>query len=132
MTNPLVGTAQTPSAAAPTAIRDRGWTVTLAGTGINLALGILYTWSAISKGATEQWGWTETGKSLPYAVACFAFSLMMVPAGRMQDKIGPRLVATIGGVLVGVGMILASFTTSSIGSIIGFGVLAGFSSRRRS
>lgn len=125
MTNPQVGTAHNPSPGAPAAFRDRGWAVTLAGTGINLALGILYTWSVISKGVPEQWGWTETGKSLPYAVACLAFSLTMVPAGRMQDKIGPRLVATIGGVLVGVGMILASFTTSSLGYIIGFGVFAG-------
>jgi len=49
----------------------------------------------------------------------------MVPAGRMQDKIGPRIVATIGGVLVGVGLLFASFTTSLVGFIVGFGVLAG-------
>lgn len=103
----------------------KGWTVTFAGTGINLALGILYTWSVISKGVPEAWNWSETDKSLPYAIACLVFSLVMVPAGRMQDKIGPRIVATIGGVLVGLGMILASLTTSPMGYILGFGVLAG-------
>ena len=105
--------------------RNPGWTVTLAGTGINLALGILYTWSVISKGIPEDWGWSEADKSWPYAIACLIFSLIMVPAGRMQDKMGPRLVATIGGILVGAGMVLASFTTSPLGYIIGFGVLAG-------
>lgn len=108
---------------APT--RHRGWSVALAGTGINLALGVLYTWSVISKGVPEAWGWSETAKSWPYAIACLAFCLMMVPAGWMQDRIGPRLVATIGGVLVGAGLIIASFTTSPVGYIIGFGVLAG-------
>jgi OFA family oxalate/formate antiporter-like MFS transporter len=49
----------------------------------------------------------------------------MVPAGRMQDKIGPRSVAAIGGILVGIGFIIASMTTTLIGFIIGFGVLAG-------
>jgi OFA family oxalate/formate antiporter-like MFS transporter len=49
----------------------------------------------------------------------------MVPAGRMQDKFGPRVVAAIGGVLVGMGFIMASMTTSLIGYLIGFGVLAG-------
>ena len=93
--------------------------------GINLALGILYTWSVISKGIPDSWGWTEASKSLPYSIACIIFSIMMVPAGRMQDKLSPRLAATIGGVLVGAGMILASFTTSPIGFVIGFGVLAG-------
>jgi len=105
--------------------KNHGWTVTFAGLGINLALGVLYTWSVISKGVPDAWGWSETDKSLPYAIACLVFCLIMVPAGRMQDRIGPRTVATIGGILVGLGMILASRTTSSMGYIIGFGVLAG-------
>jgi OFA family oxalate/formate antiporter-like MFS transporter len=62
---------------------------------------------------------------MPYSAACLIFSLIMVPAGRMQDRIGPRTVATIGGVLVGAGMMLSSLTTSSAGYIAGFGVLAG-------
>ncbi len=32
--------------------KNRGWTVTFSGTGINLALGILYTWS-VFKGAIK-------------------------------------------------------------------------------
>jgi OFA family oxalate/formate antiporter-like MFS transporter len=105
--------------------KNRGWSVTFAGTGINLALGVLYTWSVISKGVPAAWSWSESDKSLPYAVACLIFSVMMVAAGRMQDKLGPRIVATIGGVLVGAGLIFASRTTSPIGYVIGFGVLAG-------
>ncbi len=102
-----------------------GWTVALAGTGINLALGVLYSWSIVSKKIPEEWGWTEAQKGLPYAVACLVFAFIMVPAGRMQDRIGPRVVATIGGVLVGLGMMFASQMTSPFGYIIGFGVLAG-------
>ncbi|MCY2927815.1 MAG: OFA family MFS transporter [Planctomycetota bacterium] len=105
--------------------KNRGWTVTFAGLGINLALGILYSWSVIGKQIPKEWKWDETDKSWPYMVACLIFSLMMVPAGRMQDRLGPRLVAGIGGLLVGAGMILASFTTTPLGYILGFGVLAG-------
>ena len=106
-------------------VENHGWRVTFAGMGINLALGILYTWSVISKRVPEEWGWNEDDKSLPYMVACLIFSLIMVLAGRMQDKMGPRLVATIGGVLVGLGFIIASMTTSVWVFVIGFGVLAG-------
>ena len=106
-------------------IVNQGWSVTFAGMGINLALGILYTWSVISKGIPDAWGWSEADKSWPYAIACLIFSIVMVPAGRLQDKVGPRIVAVIGGLLVGIGMILAGFTTSPIGYILGFGVLAG-------
>ncbi len=106
-------------------LKNYGWQVTFAGMGINLALGILYTWSIISKNVPAEWNWTETDKSLPYMFACLIFSLMMVPAGRMQDKISPRIVATIGGILVGIGFFMASRTTSPLGYILGFGALAG-------
>ncbi len=106
-------------------IKNHGWRVTFAGMGINLALGILYTWSVISKRIPEEWGWNEDDKSLPYMFACLIFSLVMVPAGRMQDKIGPRIVASIGGILVGIGFIMTSTTTSVAGFVIGFGIIAG-------
>ncbi|NQU09515.1 OFA family MFS transporter [bacterium] len=106
-------------------VTNHGWLVAFAGVGINLALGVLYTWSVISKKIPAAWGWSEADKSWPYSVACLVFALVMVPAGRMQDRIGPHIVASIGGVLVGLGMILASFTTSPLGFILGFGLLAG-------
>ena len=70
-----------------TAFGEHGWRVTFAGMGINLALGILYTWSVISGGIPEQWGWSQGDKSLPYSICCLVFCLVMVPAGRFQDKI---------------------------------------------
>jgi OFA family oxalate/formate antiporter-like MFS transporter len=93
--------------------------------GINLALGVLFAWSVVSKAIPADWGWSEAGRALPYSVACLVFALTMVPAGRLQDRIGPRVVATFGGVLLGAGMILASLTSSLSAYIVGFGALAG-------
>lgn len=117
--------ANSPADPALTSIKNRGWQVTFAGMGINLALGVLYSWSVVSKKIPPEWHWTEADRSLPYSVACLVFSLMMVPAGRMQDRIGPRLVATVGGVLVGAGLILASTAHTPMIYVLGFGVLAG-------
>ncbi|MHC5064607.1 MAG: L-lactate MFS transporter [Planctomycetota bacterium] len=105
--------------------RNTGWVVTFAAMGINLALGVLYTWSVISKGIPAEWGWTEADKSWPYSICCLVFCLAMIPAGRMQDRVGPRTVATIGGALVGLGLIIASLTATPLGYVIGFGILAG-------
>lgn len=107
------------------AVGEHGWRVTFAGMGINLALGILYTWSVISKAVPESWNWTEADKSWPYSIACLIFCLTMVPAGRLQDKFGPRVVAAIGGILVGLGFIITSMTTIPLGFVLGFGILAG-------
>ncbi len=116
---------QTKAANPPAVAENRGWIVTFAGTGINLALGVLYAWSVISKQITKEWGWNETQAALPYSVAIIVFAIMMVPAGRMQDKYGPRLVATLGGILCGIGFIVASLGQSITGMVIGFGILAG-------
>jgi len=113
------------TAVVQTEFKNHGWRVTFAGMGINLALGVLYTWSVISGGVPEEWGWSQSDKSLPYSVACLVFCLIMIPAGRMQDKLTPRLVATIGGILVGVGFVVSALTSSVTGFVIGFGILTG-------
>src|SRR2546425_4300827 len=78
-------------------VKNLGWRVALAGMGINLAIGVLYSWSTVSKEIPKEWNWSEADRALPYSAACLIFSLIMVPAGRMQDRLGPRLVARIGG-----------------------------------
>jgi OFA family oxalate/formate antiporter-like MFS transporter len=105
--------------------KNRGWVVVGAGVGINLVLGVLYSWSVISKNIPKDWNWTESDKSLPYSAACLVFSLAMVPAGRMQDRIGPRGVASVGGLLMGAGMILASLANTPLSYTLGFGLLVG-------
>jgi MFS family permease len=110
----------------------RGWIVVLAGAGLNLALGILYAWSVFSKQIVEAvdkggFGWSKTAATIPYTIAIATFALMMVPAGRLQDKLGPRIVASAGGVLIGLGLLVASLASaeSTWPAIVGFGLLSG-------
>lgn len=109
----------------PASTPHHGWRVALAGLGINLALGVLYTWSMF-KGAIEQdFGWKGSQLNDPYALCCLVFAFAMILAGRCQDKIGPRLTATIGGLLVASGLALVSTTDSYPVWVLGFGVLVG-------
>jgi len=114
-------------------IKNRGWRVTFSGAGINLALGILYTWS-IFKGSIKQsieaggpgaFNWDLSSLNDPYAICCLVFAFAMILAGKVQDKFGPRITAFIGGILVGLGFIWISQTTSYASWILGFGVIAG-------
>jgi len=117
----------------PQKLKDRGIIVTAAGTGINLALGVLYTWSifkvaikqSIESGAAGAFSWNLTALNDPYAVCCLVFAFSMIIAGKCQDRMGPRVTAIIGGVLVGLGFILISQSTAYISWIIGFGFLIG-------
>jgi nitrate/nitrite transporter NarK len=108
-----------------TAMKNKGWGVTCAGMGINLALGVLYAWSVIKKAIPSEWGWSDSDKALPYSIACIIFALVMVPAGRLQDRLGPRWVATAGGILTGIGCIIASYAVTVLWFVIGFGIFAG-------
>ena len=109
---------------------NRGWVVTFSGVGINLALGVLYAWSVI-KAAIEAeidagaWTWDQASLNDPYAAALLVFAFMMIPAGRMLDKLGPRITSSLGGILVGIGFVVVSFSNSLWAWILGFGVLAG-------
>ncbi len=112
--------------------KNKGWSVTLAGLGINLALGILYTWSIFKLSIKEsilsgdgQFTWNLASLNDPYAVCCFTFALAMIFAGRLQDKTNPRATAMIGGVLAGLGLIMISLSNDLLIWILGFGVLTG-------
>ena len=110
---------------------DRGKIVVASGTGINLALGVLYTWS-IFKGAIKQsiesggaFNWDMASLNDPYAICCLVFAFTMIPAGRIQDAFGPRITAIIGGIFVGLGFIWISQTSAYTSWVLGFGVLVG-------
>jgi MFS family permease len=113
-------------------MNKKGWLVTFSGMGLNLALGVLYSWSVFGKQFTEAvdkggFGWSKTNAALPYTVAIAFFAAMMVPAGRLQDKFGPRIVATVGALLTGLGLVVTGFASPEniFPALIGFGVMAG-------
>lgn len=102
----------------------RAWTVLLAALGLNLVLGSLYAWGVIAKALVGQWDWTKTQASLPFTFATATFAITMIFAGRLQDRIGPRLVA-LSSCCLGLGMIACAFVNSPLGMTIAFGVVGG-------
>jgi MFS transporter, OFA family, oxalate/formate antiporter len=104
---------------------NRGWMVVFAGTGINVILGTLYAWSVMGKAMVAQWKWSATDASLPFAIATASFAITMVFAGRVQDRVGPKLVAIIGGALLGLAMIISSLSQDPVFIRLAFGILGG-------
>jgi len=111
---------------------NKGWTVVLAGLGINLTLGIIYAYSifkeammASIKAHDGRFTWDLANLNDPYAVCCLVCSVTVVFAGRLQDKLGPRLTAMICGILVGLGLIWVSLSYSLMIWVLGFGVIVG-------
>lgn len=97
----------------------------------NLSIGVLYAWSVIKARLTigindGGWGWTSSEAGLPYTVAIVTWAIGLLVGGRMQDKIGPRLVVTTGGIMVGLGLVLSGVIGNSVtGITICYGVIMG-------
>jgi MFS family permease len=93
----------------------------------------LYAWSifkdaikvSIESAAPGAFDWDIATLNDPYAICCLVFAFSMILAGKCQDKFGPRITSFLGGILVGIGLIWISTTTSYITWILGFGVLSG-------
>ena len=104
-------------------------TVLIACICINLCIGVLYAWSVIKSQLMAPvseggFGWSSTEAGIPYTVAIISLATAMLFGGRLQDKLGPRIVVMIGGALAGVGIALSGFVGNSlIGMCLCFGVL---------
>ncbi len=101
------------------------WMIMFTGTAINIMLGVLYSWSIFVVPLSNKFGWSRAQLSWPFTASIFTFALVMVAAGKWQDKVGPRIVCVTGGIVMGIGFILTSFVTSFPALVITFGVIGG-------
>ncbi len=129
-------------------VPGKAWVVTFAGTAINLCLGILYAWSVwgaqltvpklpdgkfneamvgqVMTGINEGWTYLSNAQvATPFSLCVIMFALLMIPGGRIQDKYGPKVGATLGGLFLAAGCIIAGLMKSYLGLIIGFGIMGG-------
>lgn len=92
---------------------------------INLCLGAVYAFSILIPPLESEFNWKRSETITAFTIALLVFALSMTPAGRLQDRRGPRTAASIGGLLLGLGMILASYTNSLMWLYISYGLLIG-------
>ncbi len=101
------------------------WLIVVGALLIQLCLGAIYAWSVFRKPLEQELNITSTQASLPFSFVLIFFALATVLGGRLQDRFGPRIVAIIGGVLLALGMILASFAHSIGMLVLAYGVISG-------
>ncbi len=119
------------------------WIIVGAAMMVQFALGALYSYSFVQKPvmsfinqalalSTSYKDADLTMQSLlPFAFALLFFAVGMVPAGRWQDKAGPKKVAITGSLVLLAGMMLAGIVTLSPsggtvwGFVVTFGMIGG-------
>src|SRR5512141_2112699 len=103
---------------------SRWWRV-VGGLLMNLALGSLYAWSVFVAPLEKEFGWKRADTSSVFGWAVVVFALSFIVAGRLQDKLGPFMISITGCILLTIGFLLSSRTTSLTYLIVCFGVVVG-------
>ncbi len=109
-------------------LESKRWWIAVAAVIMQLCLGSVYAWSVFKKPLMDNHNWPEVGVQITFMILMAFTGLSAAFGGGVLDKKGPRFVATIGGVLFGIGTMLAGLADHT-GSIVllylSFGVLAG-------
>jgi len=108
---------------------EKRWLVVAGALIIQICLGAIYSWSVFVNPLKAVFSFTTTQTQVIFSLALATFALVMIYAGKLQDRMGPRKVATIGGIILGTGYLLASFSDGNfflialcIGIIGGVGI----------
>ncbi len=104
------------------------WVIAGAAVVMQICLGAVYGWSVFVKPLVAQEHWTLTQVSLTFTLSVGFLGIGTIIGGLWQDRVGPRLVAMVGGVIYGIGYIVASFAVrnhSLAGLYVGYGFLGG-------
>jgi OFA family oxalate/formate antiporter-like MFS transporter len=102
------------------------WMVVLGAILIQLCLGAIYAWSVFTKPLVEA-GWSKAQTQGVFAAGLATFAIIMVIAGRIMPKLGPRVVAMAGGVVLGLGYFLGGLIgkTDFTGIFLLIGIVGG-------
>jgi len=108
-------------------LRNR-WGIAAAAVVMQICLGAVYAWSVFVKPIVALEHWTLPQVSLSFTINVFFIGIGTVIGGLWMDNAGPRKVATVGGIIYGLGYTLSSYATAhqSLPMLyLCYGVLAG-------
>lgn len=107
------------------------WVILTAACLINLCLGSIYAWSVFASSMTEyfntalQLNVTAGDLAIVYTIANAVGPITMISGGWFNDRLGPKKVIALGGIMFGGGMILSGFATSVSYLVFSYGIVAG-------
>ncbi|MFX0186131.1 MAG: OFA family MFS transporter [Candidatus Hodarchaeota archaeon] len=103
------------------------WIVVIGAILVQLALGSIYSWGTLSLFISGGAFLKEPAEVTVYifGVSLLFFGFTMIFAGKLQQKYGPKKIAIIGGILIGIGAIASAGMTSFIGLLITYGIIFG-------
>ncbi len=107
------------------------WVILTAACLVNLCLGSIYAWSVFASSMAEYFSSTSGQNitsgdlAIVYTIANAVGPVTMISGGAVNDRLGPKKVIALGGIMFGGGMILSGFAGSVAFLIVSYGLIAG-------
>lgn len=110
-----------------------GYVIVILGLFINMVLGgTLYTFSVFFEPLSTEFGWTRAATSGAFSLYMILHGFLYIVTGKMNDKLGPRIVMSLCGLLMGLGYMMMALTRDIwhiylfYGVIIAVGMSGGY------
>ncbi len=85
---------------------------------MQVLLGMLYSWSVFRVPLAKAYGWSNVQTNAPFSYSILALVAGTLLGGLWQDRSGPRLVASVGGLILGIGWVLSALIGHTPGMLI--------------
>lgn len=92
----------------------------------NLFAGSLYSWSVFSEPLAQKLSTSAADLAFIFSVAAGINPFAMISGGWFNDRFGPKYVLTVGGLMIGAGLVLASCAESLLMLSVVYGLCFGF------
>jgi len=102
------------------------WVLAITAFLMQLALGSVYAWSVFLKPVGTVYHVSRLQANLTFSIVLLALGVTAGFGGYLNNRFGPRVIATLGGILYGLGVILAAFAAPNIFILyLTFGIIGG-------
>jgi len=110
----------------PTSTSTNRWVIAIAAIFMQLALGSVYAWSVFLNPVIAAYHVTRLQANLTFSIVLLALGVTAGFGGYLNYRFGPRVIATAGGILYGIGVLLAAFVRPNLFLLyLTFGVIGG-------
>ncbi len=102
------------------------WVIAGAAFLVQLALGAVYAWSVFLPKVMTLYSVSKVSANATFSITLVAVGITAGFGGYLNSRFGPRTIATVGGILYGLGIFLASFVSPNITLLyLTYGVISG-------
>ncbi|GAC1363991.1 MAG: OFA family MFS transporter [Ktedonobacteraceae bacterium] len=102
------------------------WVIAVAAFCMQLALGAVYAWSVFLKPVIAAYKVSAPQANLTFSITLLALGITAGFGGYFNSRFGPRTIATVAGIIYGIGVILAGLIPQNIYLLyLAYGIIGG-------